>query len=181
MLQGHPDMNKTPGIDMTSGSLGNGLSLGLGIAIAFKIQKKQNKVFVILGDGELQEGMVWEAALAAPQLGIDHLVAIIDYNHFQSCGCTDDIQSIEPLRSKWEAFGWKVFEMNGHDMFDIVNTLEMAVNYRGQPSVVIAHTVKGKGVSFMENDNAWHQKIPTKEQYEMAINQLNANGRSSDV
>jgi len=173
-LQGHPDMNKTPGIDITSGSLGNGLSLGLGIALAFKIQKKQNKVYVILGDGELQEGMIWEAALAAPKLRIDNLIAIIDNNHFQSCGCTDEIQSIEPLQRKWESFGWKVFEMNGHNMYDIVNTLEMAVNYRGQPSVVIAHTVKGKGISFMENDNFWHQKVPTKEQYEMALNQLNA-------
>lgn len=170
-LQGHPDMNKTPGIDMTSGSLGNGLSLGLGIALALKIQEKNNSVFVILGDGELQEGLVWEAALAAPKLGIENMVAIVDYNHFQSCGGTDQILSVEPLRNKWESFGWKVFEMNGHNMDDIANKLEMAINFK-PPTVIIAHTVKGKGVCFMENDNSWHQKMLTKEQYEQVIKEL---------
>jgi transketolase len=171
-LQGHPDMNKTPGVDMTSGSLGNGLSVGLGIALALKIRQIRSNVFVILGDGESQEGLVWETAMAAPQLGADNLIAIIDYNHLQSCGYTDQILSLEPLQAKWEAFGWKVFEMNGHDMENIVSKLEMAVSFKERPTVLIAHTTKGKGVSFMENQVAWHAGIPTPEQYEQALTEL---------
>jgi transketolase len=171
-LQGHPDMNKTPGVDMTSGSLGNGLSIGLGIALALKMRHIRSNVFVILGDGESQEGVVWEAAMAAPQLKIDNLTAIIDYNHLQSCGSTDQIMSLEPLCVKWEAFGWKVFEMNGHNMEDIVNKLEMAVSFQGRPVALIAHTTKGKGVSFMENNHIWHGRIPTKAEYEQALKEL---------
>jgi transketolase len=171
-LQGHPDMNKTPGIDMTSGSLGNGLSAGLGMAMALKIRKIPSNVFVVIGDGELQEGENWEAAMAAPRFGADNLIAIIDYNHLQSCGYTDQTLPLEPLADKWEAFGWKVFEMNGHNMTDIVDKLEMAVRFQGRPTVIIAHTVKGKGVSFMENQVAWHCGTPTPEQYERAIREL---------
>jgi transketolase len=171
-LQGHPDMTKTPGIDMTSGSLGNGISCGMGMALALKISRIQSNVFVIMGDGELQEGMVWETAMAAPRFGLDNLIAIIDYNHLQSCGGVEEIMTLEPLRAKWEDFGWKVFEMNGHNMDDIVNTLEMAVRFKGKPTVVIAHTTKGKGVSYMENEVAWHCKAPTKEQYEQAMREL---------
>jgi transketolase len=171
-LQGHPDMNKTPGVDMTSGSLGHGLATGLGIALALKIRQIKSNVFVLLGDGELQEGLVWEAAMAAPQQGTDNLIAIIDYNHLQGGGSTDEIGSLEPLQDKWEAFGWKVFEMNGHNMEDIVATLEMAVSFKGRPTVLIAHTTKGKGVSFMENDNSWHSRIPTQEHYEQALTEL---------
>jgi transketolase len=171
-LQGHPDMNKTPGVDMTSGSLGNGLAIGLGIALALKIRQIRSNVFVVLGDGELQEGIVWEAAMAASQLEIEKLIAIVDYNHLQSCGYTDQIISLEPLRAKWEDFGWKVFEMNGHDMEDIVKKMEMSVSFKGRPTVLIAHTIKGKGVSFMENSVAWHAGIPTSEQYEQALTEL---------
>jgi transketolase len=173
ILQGHPDMNKTPGVDMTSGSLGNGLSTGLGIAMALKIKKIQSNVFVIIGDGESQEGEIWEAAMAAPRFGIDNLIAIVDYNHLQSCGKTDEILTLEPLQDKWEAFCWKVFEMNGHNIEDIINKVEMAVHYQGRPKVVIAHTIKGKGVSFMENNEAWHAKMPSQEQYEQALTELN--------
>jgi transketolase len=172
LLQGHPVLGKTPGVDMTSGSLGNGLSVGLGMALALKMKQIRSNVFVVLGDGELQEGEVWEAAMAAPQLGIDNVIAIIDYNHLQSGGSTDQILSLEPLVDKWEAFGWKVFEMNGHNMEDIVNKLEMAVSFQGRPTALIAHTVKGKGVSFMENQAAWHAKIPTQAEYEQAIREL---------
>jgi transketolase len=172
LLQGHPVMGKTPGVDMTSGSLGNGLSIGLGIAVALKMKQIQSNVFVVLGDGESQEGEIWEAAMAAPQLGADNLIAIIDYNHLQSGGKTDEILSLEPLADKWEAFGWKVFEMNGHNMEEIVAKLEMAVSFKGRPVVLIAHTVKGKGVSFMENQAAWHAKIPTQAEYEQAIREL---------
>jgi transketolase len=172
-LQGHPDMNKTPGIDMTSGSLGNGLSTGLGIALALRIKRINSNVFVILGDGELQEGENWEAAMAAPNFAIDNLIAIVDYNHLQSGGSTDRTLSLEPLHAKWEAFGWKVFEMNGHNMEDIVNKLEMAVSFQGRPTVLIAHTIKGKGVSYMENNHIWHGKIPTQAEYEQALIELN--------
>jgi transketolase len=171
-LQGHPDMNKTPGVDMTSGSLGNGLSTGLGIALALKMKRIQSNVFVLLGDGELQEGENWEAVMAAPRFGIDNLVAIVDYNHLQSGGSTDQILSLEPLRDKWEAFGWKVFEMNGHNMDDIVNKLEMAVSFKGRPTVLIAHTIKGKGVSYMENNHIWHARTPTQAEYEQALREL---------
>jgi transketolase len=173
LLQGHPVMYKTPGVDMTSGSLGNGLSVGLGMALALKMKQIQSNVFVVLGDGESQEGEIWEAAMATPQLGIDNLIAIIDYNHLQSGGYTDQIISLEPLSDKWEAFGWKVFEMNGHNMDDIVAKLETAVSFKGRPTVLIAHTTKGKGVSFMENQIAWHAKIPTQAEYEQALRELN--------
>ena len=171
-LQGHPDMNKTPGIDMTTGSLGNGLSLGLGIAHALKLRGVVGNVFVILGDGEMQEGMVWEAVLSAAALKADNLIAIVDNNHLQSCGITDEIIPVEPLRPKWEAFGWNVYEVKGHDMEELVTSLEMAKGFEGRPTVIIAHTVKGKGVSFMENNNLWHQQIPTKEQYDTAMLEL---------
>jgi transketolase len=173
LLQGHPVMDKTPGVDMTSGSLGNGLSVGLGMALALKMKQIQSNVFVVLGDGESQEGEIWEAAMAAPHQGIDNLIAIIDYNHLQSGGKTDQILSLEPLADKWKAFGWKVFEMNGHNMDDIVNKLEMAVSFKGRPKALIAHTIKGKGVSFMENQVAWHAKIPTQTEYEQALAELN--------
>mgnify|MGYP003376511396 FL=1 len=171
-LQGHPDMKKTPGVDMTSGTLGNGLSAGLGMAMYLKHKKKPSQVYVILGDGESQEGAVWEAAISAPAMGVDNLIAIIDDNHFQSCGAVEDIVPMGNQRAKWEAFGWQVFEMNGNCMEDVVCTLEMAKAYRGKPICIIAHTTKGKGISYMENDNSWHQKTPTQQQYEQALDEL---------
>ena len=168
-LQGHPDMNKTPGIDMTSGSLGNGLSVGLGMAYYLNNKKKKSNVFVILGDGEFQEGSNLEATLTAPAMGVDNLIAIVDYNHFQSCAATDDIVPLEPFADKWKAFNWNVIEINGHNMEEIVSSLERAVQFRGRPTVIIAHTIKGKGISFMEHDNSWHQKKLTEEQYQQAI------------
>jgi len=171
-LQGHPDMNKTPGVDMTAGSLGNGLSAGLGMAYYLKDQAKNSQVFVILGDGELQEGNVWEAAITAPALKLDNLIAIVDYNHFQSTGATDDIVPIEPIVDKWRAFNWNVIEINGHSMEEVVSALERGVAFRGRPTVVVAHTVKGKGVSFMEHNNDWHQKIPTEAEYAQARKEI---------
>ena len=163
-LQGHPVYGKTPGIDMTSGSLGNGLGIGLGMAYYLKHQGKKSKVFVILGDGEMNEGTLWEAINIAPVLKADNLIAIVDQNYFQSCGSTEDISPMQNMADRWRAFGWNVLEINGHDMSDIVSKLQMAVNHRGTPTCIVAQTVKGKGVSFMEHDNSWHQKAVSKEQ-----------------
>lgn len=171
-LQGHPDMNKTPGIDMTSGSLGNGLSIGLGMALYQKSKKKDSKVYVVLGDGETQEGPVWEAAMSAPALGANNLITIVDRNHFQSCGAVEDIIPLDNMKNMWESFGWHVIEMNGHNMEDIVCKLEIASRYRSKPTCIIAHTIKGKGVSFMENNNQWHQKKPTLDEYKQALSEL---------
>ena len=171
-LQGHPVYGKTPGIDMTSGSLGNGLGIGLGMAYYLKHQGKKSKVFVILGDGEMNEGTLWEAINIAPVLKADNLIAIVDQNYFQSCGSTEDISPMQNMADRWRAFGWNVLEINGHDMSDIVSKLQMAVNHRGTPTCIVAQTVKGKGVSFMEHDNSWHQKAVSKEQYEMAMMEL---------
>ena len=173
-LQGHPCMRKTPGIDMTSGSLGNGLSIGLGMAIGLKYKKKKSKAVVILGDGEVQEGMIWEAAMCASVLNMDNLTAIIDYNHHQSSGSVDLYMSLEPLADKWKSFGWNVLNMNGHDMNDIISKLEISFNFAGKPTVIIAHTIKGKGVSFMENNNEWHTKMPSAEHLETAMRELDA-------
>lgn len=181
-LQGHPVLGKTPGIDMTSGSLGNGLSCGLGIAKALKLQKKpHSKVYVILGDGESQEGMVWEAAMAAPNLGLDNVVAIVDYNHFQSCGAVDEIMPLHPLAEKWRSFGWYVMEMNGHDMDDIVRKLTIAKEFAGKPVCIIAHTVKGKGISFIEHNNKWHVGMCTEEQYTQAMKELDEQEAAVDA
>ena len=172
-LQGHPVLGKTPGVDMTSGSLGNGLACGLGIAMGLKLKgHPHSKVFVMLGDGECQEGMVWEAAMAAPNKGIDNLVAIVDYNHYQSCGNVDEINSLYPLDEKWKAFGWQVVEINGHDMGQIVSALTMAREFSGRPVCIIAHTVKGKGVSFIEHNNKWHARVCTEEEYQKAMAEL---------
>jgi len=171
-LQGHPDMKKTPGVDMTSGSLGNGLAAALGMAFYLKQQKKDPQVFCILGDGEIQEGTVWEAVLAAPAMKMDNLTAIVDCNHFQSCGSVFDIQHIPGMTRAWEDLGWNVVTINGHNMDEVVSALDMAYHFRGKPTCIMANTVKGKGVSFMEFDNAWHQKVPTQEQYDQAIKDL---------
>ena len=171
-LQGHPDMRKTPGIDMTSGSLGNGLSLALGMALFLKYKKKNSQVYCVLGDGELQEGTVWEAVLSAPAMGVDNLTAIVDCNHLQSCGSVTEIMHIPGMSRAWEDMGWHVISINGHNMSQIVSALEEAANYRGKPCCIMANTVKGKGVSFMEFNNDWHQKVPTETQYLQAIKDL---------
>lgn len=172
ILQGHPVLGKTPGVDMTTGSLGNGLGIGLGMAYYLKMLGKASKVFVMIGDGEMNEGTIWEAVTEAPVLRVDNLIAIVDQNHFQSCASTEEIQPMQNMPQRWESFGWKVLEINGHDMADIVSKLEIAVNWRGAPICIIANTVKGKGLSFMEHDNAWHQKIVSKKEYDKAMVEL---------
>lgn len=165
-------MNKTPGVDMTSGSLGNGLSAGIGMALYAKAKRKRFQVYVMVGDGELQEGVIWEAILQAGNYRLDNLVCIVDYNHFQSCGCVDDIMPLHPLEDKWRAFGWEVLSANGHNMADVCNKLAIAAMFLGKPVVIVAHTVKGKGVSYMEQNNDWHQKRPTESEYDQAMREL---------
>lgn len=178
MLQGHPDMRRIPGVDMTTGSLGHGLSAGIGMAIASKIDGKDYHVFVIMGDGECQEGLVWEAAMLAPRYELNNLVAIIDLNGWQSCGSIIETLPIEPIINKWQAFGWNTLDVNGHNIVELLAALELSVQHSCRPSVIVAHTVKGKGVSFMENNNTWHQKAPTKYEYDIAIAELEAvNGK----
>jgi len=171
-LQGHPDMNKTPGVDITTGSLGQGLSAGVGMALGLRLDKKDARVYVIVGDGELNEGQVWEAAMAAAKFGLDNLTAIVDYNNLQLDGYCDEIMPIEPLADKWRAFNWQVLEIDGHNMSAILDAIETAQATRGKPTVIIAHTVKGKGVSFMEDKCDWHGKAPDDGQFSQAMAEL---------
>ena len=172
ILQGHPDMRKTPGIDMTAGSLGHGLSAGLGMALSAKLQHKDYHVFVVIGDGESQEGSIWEAAMAAPRFKLDNLIAILDYNHLQNDYSVDDIMPIEPVVDKWQAFGWNVIDIDGHHMAQVVQVLEDAKSHQGAPTIIVANTVKGKGVSYMENVCEWHGKAPCQEEADKAIEEL---------
>lgn len=172
MLQGHPDMKGIPGVDMTAGSLGHGLSAGIGMALAARIDKRDYHVFVAMGDGECQEGLVWEAAMAAPSFGLDNLIAIVDLNGWQSCDKVCNTITMEPFVGKWTTFGWNTIEIDGHDMNQIVNALKLGIEHKGKPTVIIAHTVKGKGISFMEHDNSWHQKALTSEQFDVAMSEL---------
>ena len=172
ILQGHPDMLKTPGIDMTVGSLGHGLSVGLGMALGGKLQGKDYHVWIVIGDGESQEGSIWEAAMAAANWKVENLTAILDRNNLQNDDFVDDIMSIEPLADKWRAFGWNVVEIDGHDMKEVVEALEGAKAFKGQPTIIIANTVKGKGVSYMENVCEWHGKAPSKQQADQALEEI---------
>ena len=172
ILQGHPDMRKTPGIDMTAGSLGHGLSAGLGMALSAKLQQKDYHVFVVIGDGESQEGSIWEAAMAAPRFKLDNLIAILDYNHLQNDYSVDDIMPIEPVVDKWQAFGWNVIDIDGHHMAQVVQVLEDAKSHQGAPTIIVANTVKGKGVSYMENVCEWHGKAPCQEEADQALKEL---------
>ncbi len=171
-LQGHADMRKAAGVDITTGSLGQGLSDGLGMALGARVLGKDFRVYVLLGDGEMQEGQVWEAVMAAANWNVDHLTAIVDRNRLQNDGVVADIMRVEPLTKKWESFGWQVVEIDGHNMAEIVAALERVPQTVGKPTVIIANTVKGKGVSFMENVPGWHGKAPNREQYLQAMQEL---------
>ena len=171
ILQGHPD-RRTPGVDVASGSLGQGLSVGLGMSLAAKLDKKDYRVYVLMGDGEIQEGNIWEAAMAASHYKRDNLCAILDYNGFQIDGKTKDIMNLEPLTAKWQAFGWHTIEIDGHKMQEILSAYDEAKGIKDKPSIIIAHTIKGKGVSFMENVVDFHGRAPTKEEAERALKEL---------
>jgi transketolase len=169
MLQGHPDMIKTPGIDMTAGSLGNGLSIGLGMALAGRYAGRDYGVHVIAGDGEMQEGIVWEAAMAAAHFGAGRLTLWVDHNGWQSGGRVAAISALEPIPPKLAAFGWHVQEIDGHDHAAIVGAARAAACLADQPSAIVAHTIKGKGVPFIENDNTWHKRVPTADELQRAL------------
>ena len=170
-LQGHPDMKKTPGIDYTTGSLGQGLSAGVGMALGLRQEKSKAYVYVILGDGELNEGQVWEAAFSAAKFGLNNLITFIDYNNLQLDGCCDEIMPLEPLADKWRAFNWEVYEIDGHNLEEILETVDKAKS-SSKPAVIIARTSKGKGVSFMENECDWHGKAPNHQEFIDALKEL---------
>ena len=171
ILQGHPDMNKVPGLDMTAGSLGNGLSAGLGMALSAKHKGQDYMTYVMLGDGECQEGMVWEAAMAASHYHLNNLVAIVDCNGVQINGWVNDIMREEPFADKWKAFGWNVIDIDGHSIREVLTALHEARTMRS-PTVILARTVKGKGVSFMEDQAAWHGAAPNAEQLAQAMEDI---------
>lgn len=172
VLQGHPDMCKTPGVDMTAGSLGHGLSAGLGMALAARVQQRDYRVWVVIGDGESQEGSIWEAAMAAAGFKVDNLTAIMDRNRIQNDDFIDNIMPIEPVADKWRAFGWHVIEIDGHNMAEVVAALETSRSVRGKPTMIIAQTIKGKGVSFMENNPLWHGRAPNTDEARQALREI---------
>jgi len=173
ILQGHPDMKKTPGVDMSTGSLGQGISVALGMAIAAKTRKEDYRVYALMGDGELQEGQVWEAAMSASYYKINNLIAIIDRNNLQLLGPTEQNMAIEPLDVKWKAFGWEVIHSDGHDFNSLICSFNKASLIKEKPVVIISHTIKGKGVSFMEGAVDWHSRAPTSEELDKALEELN--------
>lgn len=171
-LQGHPDMKKIPGVDMTSGSLGQGLSVANGMAIAGKLDKKDYRVYAIMGDGEIEEGQIWEAAMTASQYKLDNLCAIVDNNNLQIDGKIEEVMSPYPIDKKFESFGFKTIVINGHNFEEILNAFNEAKLTKGKPTAIIAKTVKGKGVSYMEDNVSWHGKAPSEEEYKLAIEEL---------
>ena len=171
-LQGHPDMNKVPGVDMTSGSLGQGLSVANGIAIAGKLDNKKYRVYCILGDGEIEEGQVWEAAMTSNKYKLDNLCVIVDNNNLQIDGTIEEVMSSYPIDKKFESFGFNVIQIDGHNFKEILDAFKKARETKGKPTCIIAKTVKGKGISFMEDKAEWHGKAPSKEEYEKAISEL---------
>lgn len=172
ILQGHPNMNYVPGVDMSTGSLGQGLSAAVGMALANRLDKSDHRVYALLGDGESQEGQIWEAAMSAAHYQLDNLCAILDFNGLQIDGDIQRVMNPTPFDTKFEAFGWHVIEINGHDFDEIKKAFETAKEIKGKPTLILAHTVKGKGVSFMENQAGWHGSAPSIEQCDEAIKEL---------
>ena len=174
MLQGHPNMKGTPGVDMSTGSLGQGISTAVGMALSAKLSGDSYRVYTILGDGELQEGQVWEAAMFAAHRKLDNLMAVVDNNNLQIDGAIDEVNSPYPIKDKFEAFGWEVIELNAHCFDEIEAAYKKALTITGKPVCLLAKSVKGKGVSFMENKCEWHGSAPNQEQYETAMAELTA-------
>lgn len=180
-LQGHPDMKHIPGVDMSSGSLGQGISAAVGMAIAGKLDNADYRVYTLLGDGEIQEGQVWEAAMLAAHKKLDNLVVIVDNNNLQIDGTIEEVMSPYPIEDKFKAFKWNVLTIDGHDYAQIADAIDKAKETKGAPTVIVAKTVKGKGVSFMENNVKFHGSTPTPEQFEQAFKELDAQAASLEV
>jgi transketolase len=173
-LQGHPNMQTTPGVEMSTGSLGQGLSVANGMALAGRLDNRDYYVYCIMGDGEIEEGQVWEAAMSAGHYGLDHVIAFVDHNHLQIDGNNDEVMTISPVEDKFRAFGWNVMTIDGHDYDAISDAVDAAKASTGKPTLIVAETVKGKGVSFMENQVGWHGVAPTAEQAKEAVAELMA-------
>lgn len=171
-LLGHPVLNREIGIDFSNGSLGMGLSLGIGVALSIKKKKQNNRVFVILGDGECNEGSIWEAAMAAAHFKLDNLIVFIDNNKFQQTGKNNQIMNTGNLKDKWESFGWSSIDLDGHNVEELYSYFKLKKNSKSSPSAIIANTIKGKGFSFSENNNDWHHSILSKKLYEQALEEL---------
>ncbi len=171
-LSGHPDMNKVPGVDMSTGSLGQGLSVANGMAISSKLNSKGIRVYALLGDGEIQEGQIWEAAMTASHYKLDNLCVIVDNNNLQIDGKIDEVMSPYPIDEKFKSFGFHTINIDGHNIEQIIKALDTAKTVKGKPTAIIAKTIKGKGVSFMENQVGWHGKAPSEEEYKKAIKEL---------
>jgi transketolase len=172
LLQVHPDKTKVPGLDASTGALGMGLSIGAGIAYAARIDKKEYRTYVIIGDGESQEGQIWEAAMFCANYALDNLIAILDYNKIQLMGNINDIMKIAPVKDKWVSFGWNTIEIDGHNILEIIHACNEANKMKGKPTIIIANTIKGKGVSFIQNTCEWHGKVPSKVEYDRAFDEL---------
>lgn len=171
-LQGHPAQHKTPGVEASTGTLGLGISTGVGMALAAKLKKQKHYYYILCGDGEIQEGQVWEAAMFANKYKLDNIIAFVDRNYLQTDGDTEKVMPLEPLRPKWESFGWRVYDIDGNDFIQIVDTVEKVKKEKGRPVMIIAKTTKGKGVSFMENEASWHGTPPGKNDFERAMIEL---------
>ena len=180
-LSGHVEMTKVPGVDMSAGSLGQGLSAAIGMALAGKVDKKDYRVYAALGDGEIQEGQIWEAAMAAGNYGLDNLTVFVDNNNLQIDGTVEEVMSPYPIDEKFRAFKWNVINIDGHDYAQIAQAIDMAKETKGKPTMIVARTVKGKGVSFMENNVKFHGSTPTAEQFEQAFEELDAQIASLEV
>ncbi|ADY57516.1 transketolase subunit A [Syntrophobotulus glycolicus DSM 8271] len=178
LLQGHPDMKKIPGVDMSTGSLGQGISAACGMALAGKLDQASARVYALLGDGEMAEGLVWEAAMSAAHYKLDNLLAILDHNGLQIDGPNSEVMNIMPLADKWRSFGWHVIEADGHDVRQLLDACAEARAVKNKPTIIIAETIKGKGVSFMENQAGWHGNAPNAEQTEIALSELKGGGQS---
>ncbi len=171
-LQGHPERQKTPGIEVPSGPLGHGVAIAAGMALAAKMDRSKRRAYVVLGDGEINAGVIWEGALAAAKYKLDNLTAILDYNGVQQTGATIKVMPLEPIAEKWRSFGWHVIEVHGHNMLRVLDALDEANEIHGRPVIIVARTTKGKGVTFMENDHFWHGSPPTSAQFEAALSEL---------
>ena len=180
-LQGHPEPQKTPGVEVAAGPLGHGVAIAAGMALAARMDGSKRRIYAILGDGELNSGVIWEGMMTAAKFGLDNLTVIVDYNGVQQTGTTRHVMPTEPITDKWAAFNWHVIEIHGHNMAQILDALDRADEIHGRPVVIIARTTKGKGVSFMENSPSWHGGIPDSAQFEAALNELNEGVRAWTV